>query len=60
MPDNHEFTFKYMSEQRPGTIPGDIIVILKTSKHSRFERKGNVSLFSKRRQMGMYSETNKK
>ena len=30
MPDNEEISFKYESEQKPGQIPGDVVLKLKT------------------------------
>ena len=33
--------FERMSEQRPGQIPGDVIVTVKQKKHARFVRKGD-------------------
>jgi DnaJ-class molecular chaperone len=36
-----ELKFPRMSEQKPGEIPGDVIVTLKQKEHTRFERKGN-------------------
>jgi len=38
MPDNEEINFKYESEQKPGQIPGDVVLKLKTSGHSIFKR----------------------
>lgn len=38
MPDNEEITFKYESEQKPGQIPGDVVLKLKTQQHPRFKR----------------------
>merc|ERR1712167_505297 len=37
----HEQTFTMMSEQKPGQIPGDVIVEMKQKKHSVFRREGN-------------------
>jgi DnaJ-class molecular chaperone len=41
MPPGAELKFDRMSEQKPGEIPGDVIVTLKQKDHDRFERKGN-------------------
>lgn len=41
MPDGHQLVFERMSEQSPDTTPGDVILKLRTKKHSRFERRGN-------------------
>ena len=38
MPDNEEIVFKYESEQKPGQIPGDVILKLKTEPHPVFKR----------------------
>ena len=38
MPDNEEITFKYESEQKPGQIPGDVVLKLKTVQHAMFKR----------------------
>ena len=40
-PDQEQITFERASEQRPGFIPGDVIMVLKQKKHRRFERRGN-------------------
>jgi DnaJ-class molecular chaperone len=37
----HKLTFPMMSEQKPGQIPGDVIVELRQKKHPRFRREGN-------------------
>jgi DnaJ-class molecular chaperone len=39
--DGAQITFPYASEQRPGQVPGDIIVLLKQKKHNLFERRDN-------------------
>jgi DnaJ-related protein SCJ1 len=44
MPDGYEIRFPRMSEQSPDTIPGDVILHIKTKKHSRFKRRGNMDL----------------
>ena len=41
MPHGEQITFVRASEQKPGFIPGDVIMIIKQKKHRRFERKGN-------------------
>jgi DnaJ-class molecular chaperone len=41
MPDEATITFERESEQRPGYIPGDVIMILKTRRHRTFTRDGN-------------------
>ena len=38
MPDNEEISFKYESEQKPGQIPGDVVLKLKTVTHPMFKR----------------------
>ena len=38
MPDNEEISFKYESEQKPGQIPGDVVLKLKTVQHPMFRR----------------------
>jgi len=38
MPDNEEISFKYESEQKPGQIPGDVVLKLKTVPHPMFKR----------------------
>ena len=38
MPDNEEISFKYESEQKPGQIPGDVVLKLKTVQHPMFKR----------------------
>merc|ERR1719267_43210 len=38
MPDNEEIAFKYESEQKPGQIPGDVVLKLKTVNHPMFKR----------------------
>ena len=46
VPDGERITFERASEQRPGFIPGDVIMVLKQRKHRLFERRGN-DLFHK-------------
>jgi len=41
MPDNEEISFKYESEQKPGQIPGDVVLKLKTVQHPMFKRSGS-------------------
>ena len=38
MPDSEEIVFKYESEQKPGQIPGDVVLKLKTVPHPMFKR----------------------
>jgi len=38
MPDGEDITFKYESEQKPGQIPGDVVLKLKTVAHPTFKR----------------------
>merc|ERR1719261_2397414 len=38
MPDSEEIVFKYESEQKPGQIPGDVVLKLKTVTHPMFKR----------------------
>lgn len=41
MKDGESLTFPRMAEQRPGMLPGSVVFALKTSKHPKFERKGD-------------------
>lgn len=41
MPNGHELVFERASEQNPDSIPGDVILVLKTDKHNTFTREGN-------------------
>ena len=41
MNNNAEIKFERMSEQKPGMIPGDVIMVIKQKPHSRFRREGN-------------------
>lgn len=41
MRDGEKLTFPRMGEQKPGMLPGDVILNLKCSKHSKFERHGD-------------------
>lgn len=41
MDSGAEIKFERMSEQRPGQIPGDIIVVVRQKPHDRFRRDGN-------------------
>jgi len=38
MPDGEEIVFKYESEQKPGQIPGDVVLKLKAVSHPTFKR----------------------
>merc|ERR1719269_577169 len=38
MPDGEQIVFKYESEQKPGQIPGDVVLKLKTVQHPMFKR----------------------
>ena len=39
--DGHQIVFENMGEQRPGNIPGNVIVTLKQKKHQKFTRIAN-------------------
>jgi DnaJ-class molecular chaperone len=39
--DGAQITFPYASEQRPGQVPGDVMVVIKQKKHHLFERRDN-------------------
>lgn len=41
MRDGESLTFPRMTDQRPGTIPGAMILSLKLAKHSQFQRSGD-------------------
>lgn len=41
MRDGDSITFPHMSEQRPGMIPGDVVIKLAVDKNKRFERRGD-------------------
>eukprot|EP00936_MAST-01D_sp_MAST-1D-sp1_P002514 g2514.t1 len=41
MGDGSKITFPRMSEQRPGQIPGDVIMVIKQKQHDTFKRRGN-------------------
>ena len=41
MDDNSEIKFERMSEQRPGMIPGDVIMVLKQKAHAQYRREKN-------------------
>lgn len=41
MKDGQEISFPRASEQAPDTIPGDVILTLRTQPHPRFRRDGN-------------------
>jgi len=38
MPDGENIVFKYESEQKPGQIPGDVVLKLKAANHPTFKR----------------------
>lgn len=39
--DGTEQRFPHLSEQKPGQVPGDVVIIMKQKKHARFERRGD-------------------
>mmetsp|Transcript_5803 Transcript_5803/g.18597 ORF Transcript_5803/g.18597 Transcript_5803/m.18597 type:complete len:373 (-) Transcript_5803:2224-3342(-) len=41
MSEGEELRFKYMSEQKPKQIPGDVVMVLQQARHMKFERDGN-------------------
>lgn len=41
MANGAQLVFERASEQSPETIPGDVLLIIKTESHKRFKRKGN-------------------
>mmetsp|Transcript_17045 Transcript_17045/g.33330 ORF Transcript_17045/g.33330 Transcript_17045/m.33330 type:complete len:363 (+) Transcript_17045:563-1651(+) len=41
MQEGQEIRFKYMSEQQPKKIPGDVVFLLVQQKHRLFEREGD-------------------
>jgi DnaJ-class molecular chaperone len=41
MRDGEQLTFARMAEQRPGMLPGNVILTLKAQKHPKFTRRGN-------------------
>eukprot|EP00931_Biecheleriopsis_adriatica_P121303 TRINITY_DN96394_c0_g1_i1.p1 TRINITY_DN96394_c0_g1~~TRINITY_DN96394_c0_g1_i1.p1 ORF type:complete len:493 (-),score=128.05 TRINITY_DN96394_c0_g1_i1:172-1650(-) len=41
MRDGESLTFPYMNDQRPGMVPGAVILNLKASRHPEFERRGD-------------------
>merc|ERR1712218_356266 len=41
MRDGETLNFPRMAEQRPGMIPGSVIMTLKASKHPKFDRRGD-------------------
>ena len=41
MKEGEDISFARASEQAPDTIPGDVIVSLRTQQHHRFKRQGN-------------------
>lgn len=41
MKTGEHITFPHMAEQRPGMLPGSVVLTLKTTKHTKFERRGD-------------------
>eukprot|EP00747_Dinoflagellata_sp_TGD_P167325 gnl/TRDRNA2_/TRDRNA2_191499_c0_seq1.p1 gnl/TRDRNA2_/TRDRNA2_191499_c0~~gnl/TRDRNA2_/TRDRNA2_191499_c0_seq1.p1 ORF type:complete len:410 (+),score=82.57 gnl/TRDRNA2_/TRDRNA2_191499_c0_seq1:69-1232(+) len=41
MRDGERVSFPRMAEERPGMIPGDVVLTMKQRKHPKFERRGN-------------------
>merc|ERR1712048_1090608 len=41
MSEGERLTFPRMSDQRPGMLPGSVILKLKVQKHHKFARRGN-------------------
>jgi len=41
MRDGESVTFPRMAEQRPGMLPGNVVLTLKVVKHNKFERRGD-------------------
>mmetsp|Transcript_99268 Transcript_99268/g.194928 ORF Transcript_99268/g.194928 Transcript_99268/m.194928 type:complete len:494 (+) Transcript_99268:64-1545(+) len=41
MRDGEQITFQRMAEQRPGMLPGNVVLTLKAIRHSKFERRGD-------------------
>jgi DnaJ family protein A protein 2 len=41
MKDGQHVTFQGEADQSPGTIPGDVIIVLEEKEHPRFKRKGD-------------------
>jgi len=41
MQDGTQIPFKYLSEQKPKQIPGDVVIVLSQTRHNRFERDGH-------------------
>lgn len=41
MKDGQTLTFEMMADQRPKSIPGDVVVTVKQAKHKIFHRRGN-------------------
>jgi DnaJ-class molecular chaperone len=41
MRDGDKLTFNRMADQRPGMLPGNVILTLKTTKHAKFKRMGD-------------------
>lgn len=40
MEDGQQITFKEEADQAPGTIPGDVVIVVDVKPHERFQRKG--------------------
>lgn len=41
MREGDKLTFERMADQRPGMLPGNVVLTLKVAKHQKFERRGN-------------------
>merc|ERR1712048_415063 len=41
MSDGDSLNFPRMADQRPGMLPGSVVLKLKVGKHSKFQRRGN-------------------
>lgn len=41
MEDGQQITFKEEADQAPGTVPGDVVIVVDVKPHERFQRKGN-------------------
>merc|ERR1712187_931314 len=41
MTDGEGLTFERMADQRPGMLPGSVILKIKAAKHNKFTRRGN-------------------
>lgn len=40
-PEGHPVTFELEADQQPGQVPGDVIVLIESAPHHRFERRGH-------------------